>query len=364
MQRATVGGRRRLVSSQVSNLFLFQRVFAMIACCCSPRFATRRTTLTYALTRPARRRTDWQQLTRMFLASSSSLDPAFSTTPASKLDVAATVGYEKLFDVNLPEGRCVGIRVGQLGASRNDQTDEKQGTRSSSTAPSKTLACWVHESLHPDEVQFATQLASNTSQKSFIGGRLALRHAMECHVQDCVILKDAHGRPQIPPSFVGSVSHKGDVAVALVAPTTTSTMISSERRNWAIGVDLELRQKGHKRIARRILTPDERANLGLLNNVDADEEVLLRFSVKEALYKATHPLICQYVGFQEAETQPLADGTVQVDLNIRSGAHKEFESVTAHWRILDDYFLTSGRVRLKPGVQPRNHDVSPEECRL
>jgi 4'-phosphopantetheinyl transferase EntD len=70
------------------------------------------------------------------------------------------------------------------------------------------------------------------------------------------------------------------------------------------------------------------------------------FSLKESLYKAMHPLICQYVGFQEAEVTPHADGTATVVWNLKSGAHEQFGTVTAHWRrFLDgEYFLTSAKV--------------------
>jgi hypothetical protein len=62
-----------------------------------------------------------------------------------------------------------------------------------------------------------------------------------------------------------------------------------------------------------------------------------------------HPLICQYVGFQEAEVEPAADGSVVVALNLNSRAHLQFRTVTAHWRRLADLdlFLTSASVTLK-----------------
>eukprot|EP00977_Amphora_coffeiformis_P010172 scaffold2363_cov159-Amphora_coffeaeformis.AAC.34 len=271
--------------------------------------------------------------------------------------IASAAGYEKLFDVHLPEGRCVGVRLDQLVVF-----DEESSSSSSSSSSSNTtapFAPWVHESLHPLEVDYASRIISDATQKSFVGGRLALRKAMECQMHDCVILKDAHGRPNIPRSFRGSISHKGDVAVAMVAPATT------ERETvWAIGVDLEVRQKGRSRIGNRILTVSEQGNLGFVDGILAEEEVLLRFSLKEALYKAMHPLICQYVGFQEAEVQPLANGTVHVELNLKSGAHKDFASVSAHWKALDDYFLTSARVRLKPGVLPRTQGPNNDECKI
>ena len=296
----------------------------------------------------------------------SSTDP----TLASRQKLATiNDGYEQLFDVQLVEGRCVGLRIGQLLAeesiSKQQEAHLDDVVVAAAISNSTQFASWIHESLHPDEVRYASKLKSETSQKSFIGGRLALRHAMQCQVHDCIILKDAYGRPTLPPTFLGSISHKGDVAVALVAMTTTTD--GEPHHDWAIGVDLEVRQKGHSRIAQRVLTQHERNSLGLLNdeNVNADQEVLLRFSVKEALYKAMHPLICQYVGFQEAETQPLANGTVQVALNLTSQAHHGFDSVSAHWRTVgDEYFLTSAKIRLKPGVKAKRNDQNPEECRM
>lgn len=73
---------------------------------------------------------------------------------------------------------------------------------------------------------------------------------------------------------------------------------------------------------------------------------MLRFSLKEAFYKAIHPLICQYVGFQEAEVIPHADGTATVNWNLKSGAHERFQNVSGHWRRVDEFFLSSASVTL------------------
>ncbi len=64
-----------------------------------------------------------------------------------------------------------------------------------------------------------------------------------------------------------------------------------------------------------------------------------------------HPLICQYVGFQEAEVTPHADGTASVEFRLKSGAHEHFDLVTAHWRRLDcgEFFLTSASISLRQG---------------
>jgi 4'-phosphopantetheinyl transferase EntD len=81
--------------------------------------------------------------------------------------------------------------------------------------------------------------------------------------------------------------------------------------------------------------------------VSAEEEVLLRFSLKECLYKAMHPLICQYVGFQEAEVQPLENGTAIIHLMLKSGAHERLQNVTANWQRVGPFFLTSSSLRAK-----------------
>jgi 4'-phosphopantetheinyl transferase EntD len=74
---------------------------------------------------------------------------------------------------------------------------------------------------------------------------------------------------------------------------------------------------------------------------------MLRFSLKEAIYKATHPLLNQYVGFQEAEVTPLSDGTATVVWNLESGAHTRLGILTAHWQKLDDYFISSASCSLR-----------------
>ena len=62
-----------------------------------------------------------------------------------------------------------------------------------------------------------------------------------------------------------------------------------------------------------------------------------------------HPLICQYVGFQEAEMTPRSDGSVDVAINLIGGQQKMFGHVSAHWRRLpkEQLFLTSASVTLK-----------------
>ena len=66
-------------------------------------------------------------------------------------------------------------------------------------------------------------------------------------------------------------------------------------------------------------------------------------SLKESIYKAIHPVLNQYIGFQEAEVTPHKNGTATAILNLKSGNQTQIEYITAHWeKILDnEYFLTS-----------------------
>lgn len=71
--------------------------------------------------------------------------------------------------------------------------------------------------------------------------------------------------------------------------------------SWPIrGVDIEL--PGVRRrpdLRRRVLTNKECQSLGKLVSLEEEEEVLLRFSVKEAIYKAAHPLLRRPLGFKD-----------------------------------------------------------------
>lgn len=66
------------------------------------------------------------------------------------------------------------------------------------------------------------------------------------------------------------------------------------------GVDIELpavRRRADLR--RRVLTPKECDELGRVSGLSEEDDVLLRFSMKEAVYKAAHPLLRRTLGFKD-----------------------------------------------------------------
>jgi phosphopantetheine--protein transferase-like protein len=301
----------------------------------------------------------------------------------SSIDTTIASQYETLFSLDLPEGKCVGLKL----------TNPKQAPTVPTSLDPKQIQSnenhWIKQILHPDEVKYGSELSFEAQRMTFFIGRLAMRTALEqmkvngididshasveCEderlggftntetrlpsvsTRDQSILKDEHGRPQVPNGFMGSISHKQTTGVALVStlpvPADDGAGSGSEaqtRPTIGIGVDIEQSFSRRKSVAKRILTPNELEDLGGLDGVTRDEEVLLRFSLKECVYKAMHPLICQFVGFQEAEIKPHNDGTATVSLNLKSGQHHRFKEVRAHWRQIEgDYFLTTSRVTLK-----------------
>eukprot|EP00978_Attheya_sp_CCMP212_P034199 scaffold142250_cov48-Attheya_sp.AAC.2 len=302
--------------------------------------------------------------------SSREIDPQKKASGNNKLSEGEGCDrtLEQMFCFDLPEGKCVGLRL----VFDEDSPDLEKNPHN-----------WIRQLLHPKEITFGIDNYSiEHSRTSFYLGRLAMRAALktassstlmnvsscskeeensqmnECIVLPVVnreehyILRDQYGRPGLPQGYLGSISHKKNTGVALVA-CDDERLISTDHSNdtpiKGIGVDIEQTFSKNKNIGKRILTERELEELGNIEGVTRDEEVLLRFSLKESLYKAMHPLICQYVGFQEAEMTPRSDGSVDVAINLIGGQHKMFGHVSAHWRRLpkEQMFLTSASVTLK-----------------
>lgn len=66
------------------------------------------------------------------------------------------------------------------------------------------------------------------------------------------------------------------------------------------GVDIELPAVRRRvDLRRRVLTERECDNLGSVSGLSEEEDVLLRFSMKEAVYKAAHPVLRRPLVFKD-----------------------------------------------------------------
>jgi 4'-phosphopantetheinyl transferase EntD len=146
------------------------------------------------------------------------------------------------------------------------------------------------------------------------------------------VLADDRGAPLLPPGVAGSVSHKESVAVALVAAEAAARL----------GVDVETDAPRRYDVSRKVLTDAELAELAATPADDRACEVLLRFSAKEAVYKALDPFVRRYVGFREIELRPAADGTARVT-SLLPPAEGPF-SFDVRWMRRDAVVLTTARV--------------------
>jgi enterobactin synthetase component D len=189
--------------------------------------------------------------------------------------------------------------------------------------------------LHSDETAHAATLAP-ARRASWVGGRVALRAALTELGWDGErpLFATPRGAPHLPDGFVGSVSHKPGLALALAA------RVDEPRRT--LGVDLELAQRLRTDIAARILTAPELTALAALSGPARDHEVLRRFAAKEAIYKALDPWLGRYVEFREATITRAPDGTMTgtLALPVADGAfHVELHDTSA-----DDLLIIAARI--------------------
>lgn len=155
--------------------------------------------------------------------------------------------------------------------------------------------------LHPQERAWAETLPP-VRRRDYLGGRIALRAALAAAdlADDAPILHDDRGAPRVPAKALASVSHKGGWAAAVATP---------RHRDRSIGLDLEHAAPSRIDISARVCTERELAALAGLPEHERGLAVTLRFSAKEAVYKAIDPWLRRYIGFREVEVELAADGS-------------------------------------------------------
>ena len=175
--------------------------------------------------------------------------------------------------------------------------------------------------LAPAEQAHAATLSA-VRRRELIAGRTALRALLSADLAHHALLSDDRGAPVLPAGWVGSVSHKGTSAAAIVAP-------SSDPRAH-VGVDLELAAPAKQDIARWILTKREQETL-----TDRGRGATLRFSIKEAIYKAIDPFVRRYVAFTEVELD-VHDGVAHVSSELPL-------AIETSWREHGSFWLATAR---------------------
>ncbi len=222
----------------------------------------------------------------------------------------------KPFSVVLKEGHAYGLLVGVSLPGTPDPV------------PSEVL-----ERLHPSEREHALTLRGYR-QPEWVGGRLAANAAIRLlGLRPGPVLGDPRGAPLAPQGARISISHKRSLVVALAA----------RAENGDLGVDLEDLLPARAEIASHVLTARESAELEALPQDRRWTAVLLRFSLKEALYKAVAPRYGRMIGFDEAEVDLHPDGNA--DLVLRSGPGEPIPRLEGRYHWMHDRVLTMVRAR-------------------
>ncbi len=187
--------------------------------------------------------------------------------------------------------------------------------------------------LHKDERAFAETL-SEKRRVEWVGGRLAARTAASALGADIgALLPDGYGAPKAPKNLSISIAHKASLALALVA----------RKKNGVLGLDFESLERDRSHIATKILRPAELDDVDGLREDRRWNGVLLRFSMKEAIYKALAPRHRRYIGFDEAEVSHFKDGQARIRLFLSEGPSPR--SIEGRYDWMPEGLVTSVRVR-------------------
>lgn len=193
------------------------------------------------------------------------------------------------------------------------------------------------EALFAEEEALLTTTTAMSRRISFVGGRVALRRALaHFDVPRGPILKNERGAPCLPAGYVGSISHKNELAAAIAYP----------QDGFSRGIDVERIQRPKTDIASRVLRDEELSVFEALTEEAATHDLLLRFSLKEAVYKAIDPYLVRYVDYRECAVWPSQDGTSRVELFLERGEPRL--ECHASWFDLGEHVVTIARARIHP----------------
>ena len=235
------------------------------------------------------------------------------------------------FRIDLPHGRCVGVRI-PTGVEQDNLLAFAPGLAD----------------LADEERAFLESL-SVARKPTWLAGRIALHEALRDLGLDAgPILTTKRGAPELPAGVTGSISHKPTLAVALA---------TRPDGGLSVGIDLEPSPASppspsdpgwdnRPDISSRVMTPAELAALAAVPESQRRREVVLCFSIKEALYKAINPLVGRYVSFQEATVLPHADGSVAVTLALAEDEGPFLAE--ARWSEIAGHLLTTAAVWPSP----------------
>lgn len=155
----------------------------------------------------------------------------------------------------------------------------------------------ITQRLHPHEMERAQKMGSSSRRGEF----LRTRYLIHCLTGTSDNLTpDEQGVPIWPKGLCGSITHKQSII---------ATTIQYLSPTLGVGIDLELSEKMHLGLERKILTASESAYLDALinkfNNINRILLLTIIFSFKESIFKSIYPLGRTMFYFLDAEVYDL-----------------------------------------------------------
>lgn len=183
--------------------------------------------------------------------------------------------------------------------------------------------------IDPVERRHAAKFGARR-QNTWIAGRLALREACRAvGVEPGPILPDDRRAPRLPATVSASLTHTDRWALAWAAPADGRTR----------GIDLEDPTRGGLHLQDMLLTAPEAAALAARPAERQKSELIRRFALKEAVYKAIDPRYRRYVDFKEVALWPdppgAEAGTARIDWILAEGEAPPAEMIL-RWRLWGD----------------------------
>ena len=161
--------------------------------------------------------------------------------------------------------------------------------------------------LRREEYEYA-QTLKNRRQVTWVGGRIAAHTAASIlNIESGEILGDLRGAPKPKNEHISlSIAHKSDIAVAIVA----------QKKYGTLGIDVESFLPERMQIQSKILREEEREAIAQLPKDQQWLATLIRFSIKESLYKALDPKQKRYISFLEASVHPFQNTNATIALHL------------------------------------------------
>lgn len=193
----------------------------------------------------------------------------------------------------------------------------------------KNIPTQAWRQLRKEEQEYAKTL-KNRRQVSWIGGRIAAHTAANIiGIDSGAIMTDAYGAPTCSNKLSISISHKSDLAVAIVA----------KKEHGLLGIDLESHTPVRMGIISKVLREEERIAVQALKEERRWHALLLRFSTKEAIYKALATKQRRHIGFHEALVRPQLDTTSKIELYLQKEPFPK--SIAARYIWLENHIITT-----------------------